>query len=52
MPASPLLSEPLELAAVELPRTAGRVLARSAMFAGATVWISLLLITLTGVGAL
>jgi hypothetical protein len=52
MPAAPLLSEPLLLADVPLPRTAGSVLTKSEMLAGASAFNSLAVTTLTGVGAL
>ena len=50
-PAMPLLSEPDELELVELPRTDGRVLTKSAMLAGGSARSSFRPTTLTGVGA-
>ena len=51
MPAAPLLSEPEELAAVELPATDGSVLTKSAMlFVGEVLRISSCVATVSGVG--
>ena len=51
IPAMPFDSDPDELDDVELPRTDGRVLTKSAMLAGDSAFKSCAPITLTGVGA-